>query len=813
MLKFFISSSKVRSPAVLLAILAIVFVSYLPALRNGFVFWDDDAHLYENVTVRSLDAEHIGDIFRSTVNKIYIPLTVLSFAVEYRFFGYDPFIYHLDNLLLHLAVTALIFWLGLRLRLSILGSGAAALVFGVHPLHVESVAWVTERKDVLYSFFYMAALVSYCCYLNFTRSTPAVQIKKSYRFLVLTVILGVLSMLAKPMALSLPLILLLLDWFQGRKVGREAFIEKIPLLVALAGITLVSYVAHARVPGQGFIEAFLIWSWTLVFYLRQFIFPIILVPVYQLPKPIVFLSPEYFLSVAVVGLLALAMVRFRRSSWFIFSVCFYFFSIFFILRYDEGKDINIVADRFMYLPSVGFCYLLGLWFQSLWEGRRRRLAVTGAAGLMVLAAALSVKTYQQCRIWKDSISLWQHQLKVFSDQPAALNNLAAALRGREEYKNAEETYRTLMKIKSDGLSPNSSDEVTLNIQRVDYVRSLYQRAVLAEPDFIESYYNLGNFLGDIGKTAEAVEAYKKTLSLDYTYKDAHFSLGELYQKAGDDDQAIFAFDQTIALHPKNEDVYVMVVSAYNRALKETPKNILYYQAREKAMDGLTRLIHTGSARATSFFNLGYLYSEIGDLTRAEAAYQMALDINPGHDKALYNLGNVYRDQGRLREALAVYEKAGRANVRNSDVYLNMGTIYERQGNREKAKGYFQKAVKVDPRNARAYFDLGWIEEVSGNILGAVELYQRSIAFDSKNAEAHYNLGNSYARLNKNEQAIDSYLRAVEANPDYMDAWVNLSILSYKAGDFVGAVQYCDRAVLLGYSAPQGYLETLKPYRK
>ena len=143
MSKLSISSSKVPVFIFLAAILAIVFFSYTPALKNGFVFWDDDVHLYENITVRSLDTEHIGDIFKSTVNKIYIPLTILSFAVEYHYFGYDPFIYHLDNLLLHLGVAALVFWLGLRLGISAAGSGAAALLFGVHPVRVESVAWVT----------------------------------------------------------------------------------------------------------------------------------------------------------------------------------------------------------------------------------------------------------------------------------------------------------------------------------------------------------------------------------------------------------------------------------------------------------------------------------------------------------------------------------------------------------------------------------------------------------------------------------------------------------------------------------------------
>jgi len=332
MSKLSLSSSKIRNIFLVILILSIVFFAFYPTLQNGFVFWDADTHIYQNITIHTLDAEHIGDIFTGMVNAIYIPLTSLSFAIEDHFFGRKPFIYHLDNLLLHLAIIVFIFWLGLRLGLSMLGSGVAALLFGIHPMHVESVAWVTERKDVLYSFFYMAALLSYCRYLNFTKSTPSIQNKKLTRFLVLTVFFGILSMLAKPMALSLPLILFLLDWFYGRKIDRSAIIEKIPLVLGIAGITLVTYTANARIPGKDIIEGLLIWSWTLVFYLRQFTFPVMLVPVYQLPQPIVFSNPQYFMPVIVIGLLILAVIRLRKHRWFIFSIAFYLFSVFFQYR-------------------------------------------------------------------------------------------------------------------------------------------------------------------------------------------------------------------------------------------------------------------------------------------------------------------------------------------------------------------------------------------------------------------------------------------------------------------------------------------------
>ncbi|HQP10435.1 MAG TPA: hypothetical protein PKV41_03540, partial [Candidatus Omnitrophota bacterium] len=357
MRKLNVFSSQHAALILLAAILAVVFFSYYPSLKNGFVFWDDDVHLYENVSVQTLDLEHIGDLFTSKVNKIYIPLTTLSFAVEYHFFKDNPFIYHLDNLLLHLGVVALVFWLGMRLGLSAAASGAAALLFGIHPMRVESVAWITERKDVLYAFFYMAALVSYSKYLDFTNSTPALQIKRNYGFLVLTVMLGILSMLAKPMALSLPLILLLMDWFHERKIGREAILEKIPLFAIIAGIAWLSYAAHARIPGKSIAEAPLIWIWTFVFYLRKFVFPAVSVPIYYLPQPVTLSHFEYLSAVMIFGFLAFVIFRWRKQDWLVFAMAFYLLSIFFLLRYDETPEgPNIVADRFMYMPSLGFCF-------------------------------------------------------------------------------------------------------------------------------------------------------------------------------------------------------------------------------------------------------------------------------------------------------------------------------------------------------------------------------------------------------------------------------------------------------------------------
>ena len=803
--KMFSFSSKNRAVLILAVILLVTFVSYLPILKGEFLLWDDDVHVLENITIRGLDLEHVLEMFTSTVNKIYIPLSSLSFALEYHFFGYNPFVYHLDNVILHILVVVMAFFLGHRLGLSQAAAGVAALIFGVHPIHVESVAWITERKDVLYAAFYMAALLSYLRYLEEKRGS----------WLVVTTMLGILSMLAKPMALSLPLILLLLDWFKGRPFKKQALIEKLPLCVMIGGIALITYAAHARVPGESVAQSALIWPWTFTFYLRQFFFPYISVPLYRLAKPVALTNPEYFLSLAVLVLVVLALARLRRNKWFVFAVLFYFFSIFFLLRFDETKDVNTVADRFMYLPSLGLCLLLGLGIERLWMKCRGKNLARGmiVAGLVVLAAAFSFKTFRQCYVWRDSMALWRHDLKFYPDEPLALNNFAVTLGKTREFEDAQKEYKKVMRSGLAGVSKGLAPEVVAKIRKADHLIGLYRRAVEVEPGYMDAHYNLGEQYARVGRFPEAVEAYKKALEIDPEFKDAHCGLGDVYAEVGDERQAVFAYEQALRFHPEDKDLHVIVVKAYTKAIEKNPGVAAYREARNNVLARYAAMVNQDRPKATSYFNLGNLYVEMGDNAMALLAYRRALELNPRHAGTLYNLGNLYKDQGRFKDALGFYQKAIAVDPRISDAWLNMGIIYGKQKEAGQEKAYYRKAIEVDPRNGRAYFNLGFLGEAAGDMEGALSLYQKSVEFDPANAEGYYNLGNIYAKLKKAPEAISSYWKAVEQDPGHVNALVNLSILSFQQGDFKGAVKYCDEAVLLGYDAPEGYLNALAPYRQ
>lgn len=459
--------------------LLVVILTFLPSLQNDFVNWDDDVHLLGNPAVIGPD---IQQALLQTVNKTYIPLTTLSFTLEHYFFKDRPFIYHLNNLLLHLVVVGLVFVLAQRLGLSSAASAIAALIFGIHPLHVESVAWVTERKDVLYSSFYLLAVLSYWHYLKTGKRG----------FLGLTVGLGFLSGLAKPMALSLPFILALLDWYDGRRFSKTAVIEKLFLLAAIIPVVFMTYFWQARVPGgTDWSQAFLIWIWCFDFYIFKFFAPGELTIFYWLPKPISLANPVYLGSCAFLAALLAALWIFRRQKLLVFAFAYYFLSIFFLLRLDNFSDANMVADRFMYLPSLGLCLFMGASVeQYLMKVRERPLALwTAVVVLALLAGSMVVKTQRQIDVWKNGVTLWGHQLK---HEP----RVATAL-----------IYDKL------GYARMSAGDLTPE------VLALYQKAVEIKPDFIGAYFHLGLFYERLGDHEKAVQFYEKTLALE----PAHFA--------------------------------------------------------------------------------------------------------------------------------------------------------------------------------------------------------------------------------------------------------------------------------------------------
>ena len=571
-----------RNALILLFVLTVTFAVFSEAVSFDFTNWDDPTHVTDNFRVRSLAWNNITRIFRSTLQRTYIPLTTLSFALEYRFFGYRPFFYHLDNILLHLMVTGLVFLFVLKCGFSSRAAAVAALIFGVHPMHVESVAWITERKDVLYAVFYMAAVIFYLDYLR--KRTPPPYLG--------ALACGLLSMLAKPMAVSLPLILLLCDWFTRRPINRDAWRDKIPFFVYIIPIAWITYHLQMRLPGREPGEAALIWLWTFSFYPTKFFLPLKLLPIYPLPQPVSLMNPVYAGSIGFTMFVIWFFRKFKNHRTMIFAGLFYLASIFFLLRFDELLDAHVVADRFMYLPSVGICLLLG----SLTDQGLSRLAYRarafGYAGLIVLLSVMSLKTILQVRVWKNSATLWRYVIKYNPGEATAHHNLGMVYAKAHQYDTA--------------------------------IRH-YNEAVRLDPDYAQAYNNLGNAYYANGDNIRAFWYFSEALRLFPRYAQAYNNRGNLFAQKNHYRQALENYTAAITFAVGDPLPY------YNRGNLLTA--LRNYQ---QAIWDFTKAIEINPQYSLAYNNRGIIYYRLGMMEKAGEDFEMAFKLDPSNATAYFN---------------------------------------------------------------------------------------------------------------------------------------------------------------------------------
>lgn len=631
-------------------ILAGTFLSFLPTLSNGFVYLDDDTHLFKNAAIRGLDWPHLQMIFTSTVNKIYTPLTLLSFAIEYHFFKYTPFIYHFTNLLLHCGVTVLVFYFGLGMGLPLRAAAFAGVLFGIHPMHVESVAWVTERKDVLYALFYMLALNFYIKYLP--ERKPA--------YFTASMICGLLSILSKPMALSLPLIMLLCDWFKKRPLDKSMILDKIPHLLYIIPIAWVTYSLNARVPGQDLISAVLVWVWTFSFYVQKFLWPAILVPFYTLPRPVSLSNPEYLTAFLFFSLIVFTLVLGRKNRWILFAAGYYFFSIFFILRYDSLADKNIVADRFMYLPCLGICFLFGHALDKIFQkvkdpGRDAGLGLS--VGVAVLALLLMAKTFSQTRVWRASIPFWTHELRYDPLNATALGNRGEAFMDENKLPQALADFNA--SIAADPKYPesyNSRGQLYGMAGKLDLAEKDFKQALILNPNFAEAYNNIAIIFAQKNDMASAVKSFEKCIAINPLNTEAHNNLGDYYFGKGQIDTAFEHYQKVLAIDPNNSFAY--------------------------------------SKRGLIFALRGQENQALRDLNNA-------LILNPRDSEAHKNRGIIFEHKKLLRQALNEYNAAISLNPNDADAFYARGNISARNGRFELAEQDFKNALRINPEHQGA----------------------------------------------------------------------------------------------------------------
>lgn len=794
-----------------------VFLAFHPVLRADFLRWDDQAFVTRNESVYvPLDREGFTKIFGQKVAGQYVPLTILSYAVDYRIGGEGPAGHHTTNLILHILNTLLVFFLAQRLGLRVWAAALAAALFAFHPMRVESVAWIAQRKQVLFSAFFLLSLLVYDWRLGLIREERG-PIRARLTWMAAN-LLGVLSALANPMALGLPAAFLLLDWFRGRTIKVSVVVEKFPLLLATLVPAYLTVAGVERGPVVHPWRALLIAVWTCVFYLRQYCFPVELVPIVRVPGPIALTEPGYALSAGYCVLLAFCLLRLRKTRWLMLAAGLFGCSLLFLIFFGSTKSVSLAADRYMYLPGVGLtllaAYLVQWAVESLKGSSWLRWVGKGAVGtgavLVLLVSALAC--FRQTYVWQNDIALWRHQLVFHPEEPVALNGLAVALRAKKEFQRAEEHYRQIVKVKVQGYELRLDDEAREDIRRVQYIINLMQRAKAEAPDLEDIPFRLGQYLQDLGLYADAVAEYRTAVQINPGFKDVYLDLGKIYLDLKDLDKAALAFRQYYGLEPVREGDFLAVVDTYAEFLAGQPHNFALRSGMLDVISAFVDYANRQALGAESYTNLGFMYLRAGETDEAKSALQRAIDLNPRQPKALYALGVILMEQGDVQTAMRTFERVVSIDKKHADAFVKMGNIRYGQGDVKAAREFYRAAIGAEPKHAQAHFNLGYTYEESGQLKDAVANYRLALRYDPANPEAHFNLGNVYLKQDNLDGAVNQYLQTVAQNPDHMDAWINLAVTSFNAGHVKKAKEYYQEAVLLGFDPPPEMVRQFGPAR-
>jgi tetratricopeptide (TPR) repeat protein len=622
-----------------LLLITATFLAYLPALHGGFVW--DDASWTTNLTALFQNASGLHWIwFQPTALQQYYPLTGTTFWLDYQFWKFWTLPYHVENVLLH-ALAALLFW-RLLVRLQLPGAWLAAALFALHPVMVESVAWITERKNVLSLALYLGALLAYLCHAQDGDASgtcrpaevpqsgtkdgnPTLDSRPSPLFYGLAFVLFLCALLAKTTAFSLPAVILLLGWWKrGQIRWRADVLPTLPffgLSIGLCAVTAWLEKNHVGAQGPVFDLTFpqrcLVAGRAFWFYPGHLFWPANLCFIYPRWQPDPGLLWQWLYPVTAIGILfILWLTRERIGRGPVTAVLFYAGTLFPLLGFMDayGMRYSFVWDHWVYLSTLGIFALVAALVARAGESRRRPVLVYGFAAIVL--PGLALLTWRQCGMYADIETLWRKTLIKNPDCWMAQNNLGAMLVAQGKPVEAEMFYR---------------------------------EALPHTPDYAESLNNIGIALAAQGKLTEAIPYFDRALRLKPDYAEAHYNMG-------------------IAL--ANQRKWAEALPFYEQALRLKPDY------------------------AEAHLNLGIALATQRKWAEASLHYERVLQLKPRYPEAHYNLGVALATQGKLAEAIPHFDRALQLKPNFANAHLNLAIALSSEGKTAEAIPHFQQALTL-----------------------------------------------------------------------------------------------------------------------
>jgi protein O-mannosyl-transferase len=545
-------------------VLGITFLAFAPTFQSEFVNWDDPNNIYENKYLRDFTWQNIVSIFTTDVIGGYNPLSIFSFALEKAIFGEENWstVIHTNNLLLHLVCVFLAWRVAIEMGLSRFGALVVALLFGIHPMRVESVAWATERKDVLFGAFYFGAILNYIKYLKSENYTL------TNRNFLLAFGLFVLSLFSKVQAVSLPLSLLAIDYYYKRPLSIKLIFEKIHFFLGSLGygflniyfLTKAKTISDSSVALFSLPERFVIAMHSYFVYVVKFIFPYELNPLYAYPPTI----PTHFYATSLLFVLSIAGVIWaHRKGWttLVFGWVFFFVNFIFVSQI-VGAGQGFLADRFTYIPYFGFWVILAAYFFKNTEGGdfNEKLKIKNPTwakwAVYAYTALCFIMTFQQTEVWQNPEKLWSHSINANPEPTTPYLNRANNWRTKKEFAKALADYDKAISIKPEAAALNSRGKTHFDMGNATQALQDYTAATQKKESdkLAEVWANRASAYGSMGQLEAAMADLNKALSIDSLHVNALMTRGNVLGEMKNYEASIRDLTKARELEPFNTDV-------------------------------------------------------------------------------------------------------------------------------------------------------------------------------------------------------------------------------------------------------------------
>lgn len=635
----------------MLAWLAVVatFLVYIPALQNDFVpNWDDGGYVLEYEPIEQINAENMAEIWSTFYKGNYHPLTTTLYAIQYSIVGEEAFLYHLVNVLLHIINTFLVFLLIFRLLKQELTAFWAALIFGIHPMHVESVAWISELKDVLFAFFYLLSLLAY---LKF-------RAEKKSKQLILSLLWFTLALFSKSAAVTLPLVVLLIDGYKKTGLNFRYILIRLPYFALALIFGIVAIMSQGKqgaiqdlTPLFSAVDRFFIVNYAIMTYILKFFGPVDLMAMYPYPGKIEGAFP-WEVYAAPVGVLILAIVIIilaRRSRIPAFGALFFIATSILTLQILPVGGA-VVAERYTYIPYIGLS-LVPVWLLSSRYQARRDMLRWQHILLTAFTIFLIALTIQRIPVWKNGLTLFTDVIEKNPELPFGYNNRGYAY---------QKYYGSMEKAHKDYSTAISLDST--------YYQSLSNRGVVR--------FNTGNVEG-------AIKDFTRSLRYDPNNEDALLGRANSLSSLGRYAKAIPDYDRYLELVPTNDEAWLW-------------RGVAYYNTQEfeKALAdiGKSRSLNPDSDEGAYWEGLAA--KSLGMKDKALAALREALALDPGRFDAAMLQGLIYYENEEYQPALKAFNHSIQLNPQYAPAYVNRAAVHSSVGNFAKAANDLQQARKL-----------------------------------------------------------------------------------------------------------------------